>query len=121
MKLLDPLKSQILAYLGGAITLAALREWFAPLSMDAESSGDPDAIRAAYQMIGDFSDLDEGFLSDLQLKQNLVNLLFDPPFASPYLEIQFGQAPGFTTGTLTGLEAFALPAFAGTTRALEFA
>lgn len=120
MKSLDQLKSQILAYLSGTITLAALRDWFAPVSMDAESSGDRDLIRATYKMIGDFSDLDEGFLSEIQLKQNLVNLLFHPAFASPYLEIQLGQSPTVTTSTLTGVEAFALSAFAGTARALVF-
>lgn len=57
--------------------------------MDIISSDDPDATRLGNELIGNFSDLDEGFLDEPKLKRNLASVLFSPPFASHYIEIQF--------------------------------
>jgi len=123
MKFLDDLKVKFLGYLYGEIDLVQLREWFAPISMDIYSSnGDPDMIRIVNVMIGEFSDFDEGFFPETQLKQNLANAMY-ASFVSPYKEIHFGSAPNpvVVTGTLSPYEAVASIASVGTGRALEYA
>jgi hypothetical protein len=96
MNFLDMLKSQIYNYLTGAINLQMLREWFAPYSIDPERYGDPKATRISYEMMSDFSDLDEGLLPERSLRMNLQNL-YEPLFASSYSEIklQFGGYSGW--------------------------
>jgi hypothetical protein len=87
MKMLDILKSQTESYLEGKITLPTLREWFAPYSIDPESEGDADFTRISYELMGDLSDIDDGFLSEEDLKGNL-KAAFDSQFASSSVKVQ---------------------------------
>lgn len=120
MKLLDALRSQIFRYIGDDISLKTLREWLAPLSLDVESSGEPDAIRVVYAMVGDLADFDEGFLPESQLRQNFANLLFTSPIASHYQQIPVSR--GFSSPVVTGTLSQVEPSEGiGTGRALEYA
>jgi hypothetical protein len=107
MNLAKALRTQILSYLYGAIPLASLREKSASLTIaagDLEDNGEPDteALRLANTMIANFSDFDEGFISEPRLKQNLGNVLFSASLSQQY-EIQNSEAAAYRihTGTLS--------------------
>ncbi|MFZ0274166.1 MAG: hypothetical protein WB524_09030 [Acidobacteriaceae bacterium] len=120
MKTLDGLKSEILAYLYGYTTLDAFRQRCASLTIEAGASrtikdaDEKEALGIANQLIGDFSDFDEGYLSEAALQQNLRNLIFGGS-SSRRFEIQIGQPPAaaFTTGMTTGWVDLASFAFLG--------
>jgi hypothetical protein len=121
MSLSDSLKASILAYLYEPTSLSDFRSKATPLALDAGESRDPEALRIANQILGDFADLDLGHMSEKDLKQNLRNLLFGQS-ASKYLELPFDPfipQPATSTGTSTteGAASFEL---VGTGRALVF-
>lgn len=87
MNLLDTLKSKSESYTRGDISLETLRDWFAPYSIEPESEQDAEFTRIAYELIGDLSDLDDGFLTEEALKENLKSA-FNSPSASSSLKIQ---------------------------------
>lgn len=129
MRFLDDLNAKFRGYLYGEINLVQLREWFAPISMDIYSGdAEPEAIRIVNAMIGEFSDFDESFFSETQLKQNLANALY-ASFVSQYKEMHLGLAPnpnptvvtGTVTDTLRPFQAVASIASVGTGRAWEYA
>jgi hypothetical protein len=104
MNLLEALNSKLLAYLRGEISLRDLREWFAPVSLDARSSDQPKATKMAYEMIGDFSDFDEGFLDEAELQARLL-ALSAAPFASSYVEVSIlGFSNPVRSSTVTARE-----------------
>ena len=111
-----------LDYLSGKISLVQLRYWYASISMDAVSSSNPDAVRIANAIIGDFSDFDEGFLSEDELKKNLSALLFPSPSLTSVKEFVFqATVPAVQTGTSSITAAGRQPAFAGARLSLEYA
>lgn len=90
--MLNALKSKIACYLDGEITLQALREWFAPFSIDPDSSADPRFAGIAYELIGDFSDLDDKLLSEDDLRI-ILGSIADP--RSPIeITLHFGHYSG---------------------------
>jgi hypothetical protein len=117
MKLTDQLKSLILAYLCETISLADLRRQSASLSMDAGDSKESEALRIANAIVGDFSDVDEGFLSEQQLKQNLAALLYPSPSMA---SLQEPHDSGSKTGTSTTV-AIEPASFVGAGLVMEYA
>lgn len=93
MTLPNAIKGEILAYLYEAFTLDELRNRIAGFTLRAgiadpralDSDGQ-EAFRIASQLIGDFSDLDEGYITEIQLRQQLRNMLFGQ-VTTPYIEI----------------------------------
>jgi hypothetical protein len=106
MGLLQELQHHILEYVEGKEELSALRQWLAPVALDVDSCGDRDAIRAAYGIQRSVADHAEGFLSELQLKQNLVALLLPSPFISSYVSVGLlgSDQATVTTGTFIEVE-----------------
>lgn len=110
-----------LDYLSGKIGLVELRKRYASRSMDDVCSSDSEAVRVANAIIGAFSDYDEGFLSEDQLRQQLSDLLFPSPSPTPIKQVGFiGSELTVKTGTAITVEERS-PAFAGAGRALVFA
>lgn len=102
--LLNTIRYQILAYWNREITLQALREWLAPITMDAASAADEPSQQLAMQLIGDFSDFDEGFIAEPALRQKLFNVI--SPFASSSVTYDLGFSLAIdliTTGTFTNV------------------
>lgn len=92
MDFLPALHQHILDYLAGAEDLNALREWLAPLVIEAGEWEDPILQRKAYQMQRTIADFAEGFLLEPQVKQNFSALLFPSQsltsFHHPYSDLQ---------------------------------
>lgn len=122
MPLPESFKSQMISYLYGSLSLNTLRERLAPFAIDAGDSRDPESLRLANGLIGNFSDFDEGHLKETELKQNLYNLLFGASTSS-YMEIKLDYAaPAIRTGTATSGSGEAAPfGSAGRKRATVFA
>ena len=87
--------------LWGRQDLAALRVWFVLVSMDVKSYGDSEVVRIGYGMLRSFANFDEGFMSEQQLKRDLIVILF-PSFVSSFQLIDNGQASksSIISGTL---------------------
>jgi hypothetical protein len=122
MSLSDSMRNSTLSYLYGLMDMKKLRLALMPLALDAGDSRESEALRIANQLLGDFADLDSGYLSERDFKQNLMNLLFGQSI-SKYMELQLNQfspQPGTCTGTSTsvGTGSFEL---AGTGLAMVFA
>jgi hypothetical protein len=99
MNMLDILKSQILLYINGGISLAAFRTWFGPISLNATTSGDPMLMNLSDELMGELSDCEEGYLNEQQLKISLFNLLFSSLLRNPpqsYFQIQIDERRGST-------------------------
>jgi hypothetical protein len=73
--IIDDLKSRISNFLLAG-QWDAFFEWFAPLPLDIENCGEPDAIRFVHSIQRDVADFDEGFLDEYNLKQNLRAKLY---------------------------------------------
>lgn len=103
-----------LEYQQGKVSLDQLRNWFAPISMNLVSSGSPEQIRKANAIIGEFSDFDEGLLSEEQLKNNLSAIL--KPSQFPYHIQMFvfdGLAAPVQSGTAAVIAEMGDPASVG--------
>jgi hypothetical protein len=118
MSLSNSLRASILSYLWGSEDLKQLRSTATPLALNAGDTRDSEALPLANLLLADFADLDEGYISEQNFKQNLANLLFSRS-ASIEIELSFNpfNAHRLRTGTLTSVEkdSFAL---AGIGRAL---
>jgi hypothetical protein len=97
MKLLETIQYQILAYIDHQISLQDLRAWLAPRTMSAIDPNDAQSQRLAMQLIGDFSDFDENFLTEPELRNKLFNIV--APFASSSTTYNLGldEYGGFAT------------------------
>jgi len=77
------IKSQILKYLSGGMSLAEFRQWFAPIWVESTAS------QGVMQVLGELSDYDEGFCTLEEL--NVAMLKAIQP-----LEIETGASNTFT-------------------------
>jgi hypothetical protein len=84
------LQNLLLEYLAGSRSLAELREWAAPRVVGLVPV-DPETKRAVYAMQRSFSDLDEGFLSEKQVKQNCAALFFPSPSSLSFSYVPFDR------------------------------
>lgn len=118
------LNSLILSYLYRTIDLSALRDKSAPFCISAgeKDSGNAADLRAANLLIADFTDIDEGLITERDLRDSLTALLFSPSTStSRYLEIKREPINTTTTGTEIKRGESAPIEFFGTGRALAHA
>lgn len=122
MTLSEELKAQILPYAFGLTTLQALREKIGSLTLDAGDSSNKDALPIADELIGNLSDLDQNFMNESELQQNLLNLLFGAS-TSHYMEIRIMQTQEspIRTGSAINVTAFASGSSLDRKLALEYA
>jgi hypothetical protein len=115
MAFLQELRSRILAYVEGKDSLIALREWFAPVALEASSCEDAEAQRIVYRMQRSLADEALGYLPESALKQNLFAALFPSPSQSILQEVvlEEGTVPSVITGSFVSTVEVPSFAFAG--------
>lgn len=109
MNLSNALNSLILDYLYRAIDLRAFRETSGPLCIAAcEKGTDPADLKLAKRLIGDFTDIDDGLMSEQSFRDNLTGLFFSPATStSRYIELKIDSATRTRTSFRTeGAEPF---------------
>lgn len=115
------LNSLILTYLYRTIDLSTLRAKSAPFCISAGEKDSRNAaeLQTANLLIADFTDIDEGLMSEQDLRNSLTTLLFSPSASTyRYLELKSDSGNATTTGTkIKGSEAAPIEFF-GTGRAL---
>jgi hypothetical protein len=60
-----------------SLSLDAFREWFVPLSMDIEQSGQPEAIELAHHVDGILAEASSAQWTDEDLRQEMAELVQD--------------------------------------------
>jgi len=60
-----------------SISIDAFREWFVPLSLDIEQSGQPDAIELVHHIDGILAEASSAHWSDEDLRQEMADIFYD--------------------------------------------
>jgi len=81
VRFMSDLRIQILKELRNcadqSLSLDAFREWFVPLSMDIEQSGQPEAIELAHHVDGILAEASSAQWTDEDLRQEMAELVQD--------------------------------------------
>jgi hypothetical protein len=60
-----------------SLSLDAFREWFVPMSIDIEQSGQPDAIELVHHIDGILAEASSAHWSDEDLRQEMADIYHD--------------------------------------------